>query len=215
MTNKKIKQIISKLSNFELDIRNVPNDVKNNKKIIEAERQLGIRITKNRGFDVIRQIFFVEEDICYKNGMGEFRSVDNYVMFDTFETYYDYLDGDIYDLACYSFLDYKKYEHFIEIKNIDVSKMKERKTFLSKNIDDEVIEVEKYKQVIEENGMYLLQNELLYKKADNRLYKISYNELMSKTIEEIRKQIESTRLVILGGIGFSGYNKGQSFFSWD
>ena len=141
MTNKKIKQIISKLSNFELDIRNVPNDVKNNKKIIEAERQLGIRITKNRGFDVIRQIFFVEEDICYKNGMGEFRSVDNYVMFDTFETYYDYLDGDIYDLACYSFLDYKKYEHFIEIKNIDVSKMKERKTFLSKNIDDEVIEV--------------------------------------------------------------------------
>ena len=66
--------------------------------------------------------------------------------------------------------------------------------------------IEKYKQVIEENGMYLLQNELLYKKADNRLYKISYNELMSKTIEEIRKQIESTRLVILGGIGFSGYN---------
>ena len=77
-------------------------------------------------------------------------------------------------------------------------------SFPGKSID-EIIEI--YRKVIEENGMYLLHNELLYTDVENRFCKISYEELMSMSVKELRKQIASTRLVIFGGCAFSGYNK--------
>ena len=54
--------------------------------------------------------------------------------------------------------------------------------------------------------MFLLHNELLYTDAENRFYRLSYEELVSMSVTELRKQIASTRLVIFGGCAFSGYN---------
>ena len=55
------KKIIAKLKNRELDITNIPEEFALDMKIVRAERQLGLRKSKRRGFDVIRQKFFVEE----------------------------------------------------------------------------------------------------------------------------------------------------------
>lgn len=76
--------------------------------------------------------------------------------------------------------------------------------FPKKSID-EIITI--YRNVIEENGMHLLQNELLYNDSDNKICKISYEELISISTKELRTKIQSTQIVILGGLGFSGYNE--------
>ncbi len=69
---------------------------------------------------------------------------------------------------------------------------------------EEITEI--YRKLIEENGMYFIQNDLLYKDSSNRINKISYEELIKKDKKQIRNQLRCARLVILGGLGFSGYN---------
>lgn len=63
MIDKEIKQIICQLESFEMNIRDVPEELRNNKDIIAAERKFGLRKEFNRGFDVIHNFFFVEEEI--------------------------------------------------------------------------------------------------------------------------------------------------------
>ena len=67
----------------------------------------------------------------------------------------------------------------------------------------EIIEI--YKNLIEENGMYFIHNDLLYEDS-GRLNKITYEEMIKKDKKQIRNQLRCARLVIFGGIGFSGYN---------
>ena len=79
----------------------VPEDLLNNKKIITLQRQHGHRVSKLRGYDVINNEFFVEEDVAVR------KSEDGYIYdcrkttFQSFDEYYDFLDGDIYENACY------------------------------------------------------------------------------------------------------------------
>ena len=61
--------------------------------------------------------------------------------------------------------------------------------------------------------MYLLQNDLLYKDGrdlssslDPSLQMIQYEELCSMGKKQISERLRSARYVILGGLGFSGYN---------
>ncbi len=68
---------------------------------------------------------------------------------------------------------------------------------------EEITEI--YNNLIEENGMYFIQNDLLYGDSD-WLCKISYEELIKKDKKQIRNQLRCARLVIFGGLGFSGYN---------
>ncbi len=67
--------------------------------------------------------------------------------------------------------------------------------------------VKKYEKVIHEQGMYLLQNELLYRGDDLVLRKITAEELMTLTKAEIRERTKTARLLIFGGLAFSGYNE--------
>lgn len=64
------KNIIAKLKNRELDITNIPEEFALDMKIVRAERQLGLRKSKRRGFDIIRQKFFVEEEWLCRDWMN-------------------------------------------------------------------------------------------------------------------------------------------------
>lgn len=141
MTKKEVKEIICQLKCYELSIKDVPEEVYYDKDIIAAERKFGLREELNRGFDVIHNFFFVEEKIFFKNSEGDMYSQDNRIVFDTFEEYYNYLDGDIYEKSCYKYCDFDKYNDFILKKKIDINRLLENETFLSKTIDDVTLNI--------------------------------------------------------------------------
>ena len=72
----------------------------------------------------------------------------------------------------------------------------------------------KYRTVLDKYGMYLLQNDVLYKEDrmwfgthDVRIRLIRYDELCRMNQTQISDRLRYARYVILGGLGFSGYNK--------
>lgn len=140
MTKKEIKQIIRQLKTYEMDVRDVPKEVCYHKDIIEAERKFGLRKAYNRGYDAVHELFFVEEKL-FNYREGEMECCNNKLTFPTFEEYYDYLDGDIYESACYKFLDFQEYIDYIRDKEINVDALVKRETFLTETIDDLTIEV--------------------------------------------------------------------------
>ena len=73
--------------------------------------------------------------------------------------------------------------------------------------------VSKYRSILDEYGMYLLHNDLLYKEANGPLanpdtgtHLIKYHDLCQMNETQISDRLRSARYVILGGLGFSGYN---------
>ena len=57
--------------------------------VVKAERNLGLRKSGHRGFDIIEQVFFVEEDWFHKDLSGNLVSRLHKMTFDSFEEYYD------------------------------------------------------------------------------------------------------------------------------
>lgn len=141
MTGKELKKVIHKLEIHELSIWDVPEELRYHKDIVAAERKFGLRKERNRGYDVIHDYFFVEEEIFYKNFKGELIGRDNRLTFDTIEKYYDYLDGDIYNCACYKYCNFDQYSAFFEKNNIEVTSLMERESFLNETIDDVTLEI--------------------------------------------------------------------------
>ena len=83
-------------------------------------------------------------------------------------------------------------------------------SFPNYTIDEIVI---KYRNLIEEYGMYLLHNDILYKNdqvhfygSDIGMHLIKYYDLCRMNEEQISDRLRNARYVILGGLGFSGYN---------
>ncbi len=67
--------------------------------------------------------------------------------------------------------------------------------------------VEKYRKVIKDNGMYLLQNNLIIKYDWNKIEEISTDELKNMTKTELANRLKTARLILFGGLGFAGYNE--------
>ena len=67
--------------------------------------------------------------------------------------------------------------------------------------------VEKYRTVLKENGMYLLHNDVFYRNEYDDIGIIQYDELIRSDNRTLLEKLRCTRLVILGGLGFSGYNE--------
>ena len=65
--------------------------------------------------------------------------------------------------------------------------------------------IEKYREIIEKNDMILLQNDLLFKEQ-NKYQLISYDELKNISPKDLSMKLFKASLIILGGVGFSGYN---------
>lgn len=84
------KRIIKELKSGELEVRNVPEEFALDSNVVKAERKLGLRKSGHRGFDVITQTFFVEEDWFHKDLSGNLVSRLHKMTFDSFEEYYGF-----------------------------------------------------------------------------------------------------------------------------
>lgn len=123
---KEIKSIIKQLRDLEIGCFDVPEEYAKDRNIISAERQLGLRELGRRGYDVIRNMFFVEEELS--NGSC---SREEITYFDDFESYSAFIDGKIYDEACYYQCDFSK----IGTK-VDYARLNRQKFFVEDTIDD-------------------------------------------------------------------------------
>lgn len=135
-TKKEIKCFIKQLKNNEIDFFDIPKELRANKEIVDIERKLGLRKSDRRGYDVIHNRFFVEEVIEINNLTGEANSKCIRTTFEDFESYYDFMDGDIYENACYYQCDFSKMAKsiFDEIKLIKIN------AFIETSLDDYRIE---------------------------------------------------------------------------
>lgn len=66
---------------------------------------------------------------------------------------------------------------------------------------------DKYRKLLEEHGMYLLQNDLFYENEVDDHGIIPYTELEQMTHTELTEKLRCSRLIVLGGTGFSGCNE--------
>ena len=66
---------------------------------------------------------------------------------------------------------------------------------------------ERYRSVLEKNRMYFLNNEILCVDDYGFMEVIPYHELVESNIEQLSERLKYSKLVILGGVGFSGYNQ--------
>lgn len=112
-----ISGYVNKLLNKEIGHFDIPEEYRLNKDIISIERKLGIRTSKKRGYDVIRQRFFVKESIPKRNLCDK----EIETTFEDFHSYFEFLDGDIYKNACYYQYSFTKEE--ISLYRIDLSKI--------------------------------------------------------------------------------------------
>ena len=67
MVSPEVKRIIKELKSGKLEVRNVPDEFTLDSNVVKAERKLGLRKSGHRGFDVITQTFFVEENWFHKD----------------------------------------------------------------------------------------------------------------------------------------------------
>ena len=138
---REIKQIISQIKKHEISINDIPEEYKDDFEIIKAERKLGLRKKIKCGYEVILDSFFVEEEIA-----DEFEETET-KQFKEFVDFYNYLEGEIYNQACY----YQLSPDRIPNSEIDLQRLFERKSFISKTIDNYVLlptleEKEEYKK---------------------------------------------------------------------
>lgn len=158
--NDKIKQIIHQLETNEISIKDIPEELQYCSDILQVERELGLRKEFNRGFDIIHNFFFVEEKIFYRNYKDELACENKRTVFDTFEKYYDYLDGNIYENSCYKYCDFTKYKNFIKMKKIDIKSLLKTEAFVIETIDDVSLDISKEEL---DNYYYIEDNKKIIK----------------------------------------------------
>ena len=123
-----IKSLIAQLKKGEIQVSEIPVEYSTNIDIVKVERKLGLRVLGRRGYDVIRDEFFVEEEL-FDEEMDEW-SDDLFQFFQTFDDYYRYLEGKIFDNACYFMLDPKKVN-----AGVDLKKLLAKSAFIDETID--------------------------------------------------------------------------------
>ena len=134
MAKSEVKEIIKQLKKKEIGVFDVPKEYEKDIQIVTFERKSGLRITGKRGFDIISNSFFVEEDLIHVDMDGEEQEENVFLSFDNFDSYVDFLNGNIYDNACYTFC--RLPEDTIASRKVDLKKLMERKAFTESTIDD-------------------------------------------------------------------------------
>lgn len=128
--NKEVRHIISQLKKHEICIRDIPHEYREDSNIITIERKLGLRKPYRCGYDVISDHFFVEEEVLYRTEEWGWSQLDP-IYFDSFAAYSDYLNGNIYENACYFLMDPGKAPD-----DIDIDKLYEKDSFIKHQLTD-------------------------------------------------------------------------------
>ena len=150
---KDLKEYIKQLKKKEIGFFDVPEEYRLHPDIIKVERKLSIRtiavcedITVNRGYDVIRNIFFVLEEVVKDiNDESSNRRIET--IFEGFDNYYNFLNGDIYDSACYYQYIFSQEEiirYSIDLTKINYSALLDE-TIEDYSIEPSEDEIEEYK----------------------------------------------------------------------
>lgn len=122
-----VAMIVKKLKSKECrDYIDIPYELRNNNEIINVQRSIGMRRYSNRGYDIISNMFFVVENIIDLNENSILTNVTT--NFETFDEYYNYLNGEIYDNSCY-------YQYDFSFEEIDKYKININKINFTSLID--------------------------------------------------------------------------------
>ena len=128
----RVNEIIRQLKNGEIQVPDVPEEFQEDMRLIQYERAAGKRLLGKRGFDVISDTFFVEEELVFISEYEEEQRETVFASFPDFISYYNYLDGDIYNNACYAFHHIPE-DEMITL-GIDIDRLNIRKSLISETI---------------------------------------------------------------------------------
>ena len=146
-----INEIKNKLLKRKIRFFNeIPEEIKNEKEIINICRTLGLRKQIKKGFDVLENKFFVEELV--KERLFEKRIVS---LFETFDSYYEFLDGDIYENAYY--FQYNFSEELVERYKLNLDLLNTLPSYECSLKNFSEYEIDKRKLEFEENAKTLRQ----------------------------------------------------------
>ena len=132
MNKREKKKLIKSILSKRLYHNVLPDEYQEDIDIIKAERQANTRIVNSRGYDIINDIFFVHEAVARYNELYKKEYfIDISKQFQEFDDYFNYLDGDIYENACYYQLDVSTINY-----DLDFEQMFIRDHFIDYTIDD-------------------------------------------------------------------------------
>lgn len=101
---------------------------------MSSEPKANLRKPGKRGFDIISNSFFVEEESPDTNAKGKVQNESASLSFSDFDSYYSYLNGDIYNNACYTFWHIP--DDIVSSYGIDIKRLKERSAFVEDSVED-------------------------------------------------------------------------------
>lgn len=181
-----IENIIMKLEKNEISVLTIPQEYQNNLRIVQMERKNGLRVTKERGYDVIGNKFFVNEILFFQSTEGDVREKKILLFFKEFNEYYSFLNGDIYQNACYRFYNFST--EIISKYSLDVFKIKKIKAFITDTITDVVTDT--YPIISENEKLQYKEAEMVHKQCCDWIKK--FNDCM--TITELKEVVENYRM---------------------
>lgn len=182
MVKSEVNEIIERLQKKEIQVCNIPKEYENDVPLVIFERKAGFRITGKRGFDVISNSFFVEEKLIYSSTYGTELERDVFLSFDNFDSYFEFLNGDIYENACYMFCPLIKNTSISQ--KVDIEKLMARKSFVKDTISDFSLSVSEAEKEQYEAGKQVHKYCQQWRKKFINC--ISYDELV-KTVKKYKK----------------------------
>ena len=130
-----VKSIIKQLKGHKITLKDIPKELSDELEVIYAERLFGYRKILKCGYNIILDLFFVEEEISYLSEFSEECSTRSET-FDTFSKYYEYINGNIYENSCYQFLPNVRLEEMKQKTDIDEVKLFKNTHFIDYTIED-------------------------------------------------------------------------------
>lgn len=133
ISEEEIENCVKQLKNNEIYFSDIPEELRNHQTMVSVERECGIRKPVKKGYDVINNNFFVVEIVQDKHCGGEIvEQVQTTTVFNDFSSYYEFLQGDIYENACYYKYKFSQDELLKYSINLDCINFK---SLISNNID--------------------------------------------------------------------------------
>lgn len=130
--NKVIQNLVQQIREGKVvDFFEVPENLQNHPEIIKIERKKGIRRIDSCGYDVIRNNFYVVESVVSYNdyGLSGVKKVEreHFSVIDSFDTFFDFIDGDIYNVNCLFYMYVFSREEILKY-NINVERIHRNET---------------------------------------------------------------------------------------
>jgi predicted MPP superfamily phosphohydrolase len=178
-----IKSLIKDIKKKKKYPEDIPEEYRDNHEIIVAERKAHMRRSLKRGYEVIHNAFYVEEAIAYRYGDGlheEYEETD-IRWFSDFDSFYEYLDGEIYSDSCY-------YQYQFPKNIIRKYRINQKKICTSAFIDYSIDEYNTRNQVIEDERYISAEKRKVYlKKWIDRFDACSSLDQFKKELSKLQK----------------------------